>query len=229
MIGFGNSATKGNGTMRTLNYVVLVLVAFLVAFGVSANAQGTRVDAVQVDAIETTDAATYVLDTAGKSYRFPLMDTTAVNTIDANVDTGSFVDPSGCLPTIDADGARRCNVLYAWTDTGWTTVYVDYSTAVSRSRSQAPASIRSRSQAPATAANTGMAWCRQVATSAGAFSNVLYESCLKQEREAAERLRGNTGNAWCRQVATSAGAFSNVLYESCLRQENDAAERLRQR
>ena len=137
--------------MRTLiNVVAFVLVLF--GSVVPVDAQRTRVNAVQVDGIEPTDAATFVRDTAGRIYRFDAADTTAGNAINTMVDTGSFVDPSGCATTIDADGARRCSVLYVWMDTEWTTIY--------------PSSRQ----------------CRQFAS-----STERYESCLKQESEAARR------------------------------------------
>lgn len=168
--------------MKTLTNVVLLVL--VLSFAVSADAQGTRVDAVQVDAIDTTDAATYIRDTDGRIYHFPATADTAVNAIDANVDTGSVVDPSGCLTTADADGTFVCSVLYGWTDNGWTTVYADYTdhTGTLFQSSGRSVTVPSRGNSPDD-------YCRQVAMATGAFSNVIYEGCLKLENEAAERLR----------------------------------------
>ena len=107
--------------MKTLYNVVLFV---LVLFGsvVPADAQGTRVNAVQVDGVVSADDASYVHDTEGNVYRFDAADTTAVNAIDTMLYIGSFVDPSLCENAYDPDG-RRCGVLYLWMDTEWTTVY----------------------------------------------------------------------------------------------------------
>ena len=115
-----------------------------------------------MDAVVSADDASYVHDTEGNVYRFDAADTTAVNAIDTMVDIGSFVDPSLCENAFDPEG-RRCDVLYVWMDTEWTTIY--------------PSSAQ----------------CRRDATATGEFSSVRYESCLRQEseqqREAAERMR----------------------------------------
>lgn len=75
------------------------------------------------------------------------------------------------------------------------------------------------------------AWCHELATSGGSFSEVLYGTCMDQEQSAYNQLKEKWTTApaktrqWCDELARAGGgAGSYTLLQTCLDQELRAAD-----